>query len=68
MKMCYDVAVYAVTLHTEWELCSPMSVELRQLHLCINCVLSGSDSCGVIQLSISLVLSKALCQAEASKP
>ena len=32
------------------------------------CVLSGSDSCGVIlRLSRSLVLSKALCQAEGLK-
>ena len=44
-----------------------MNVELRQLHLCGMCVLSGSDSCGVMRLSKSLVLSKALCQAEALK-
>ena len=36
-------------MHTKWELCSPMNVKLRQLHLSSTLVLGGSDSCGVIQ-------------------
>ena len=44
-----------------------MNVELLQLHLCSTCVLSGSESCEVIRLSISLVLFKALYYVEALK-
>ena len=41
---CVQVSVYS-----EWELCSPMSVKLRQLHMCSTCVLNDSESCWVIQ-------------------
>ena len=44
-----------------------MSVKLWQLHLCSTCVLNGSDSCGVIRLLTSLLLSKTLWQVKAFK-
>ena len=58
-------------MRTEWELCSPMKVDLpieeNPLHLQSTRVSSDSDSCRVMRLSRSFVLSNALYQEEALK-
>ena len=58
-------------MRTEWELCPPMSVDFpieeNPLPLQSMRVASDSDSCRVIRLSRSFVLSNALYQEAALK-
>ena len=56
VKICYDFVVCAnKQIHTKSELCSPISVKLRQLDLHSTWVLTGNECCRVIQLCLYYV-------------
>ena len=54
-NLIWSCGVCRCTMCNKWELCSPISLELWQLHLCSTCVLSGGKCSVVIQFSRSLV-------------
>ena len=49
-RSAMDLVVYVnKQMHTKQESCSPVSVELRQLHLRSTCVPNSSECCRIIQ-------------------